>query len=330
MSKTQYVTQELDASNSASLLRAKRSASPSLALLGAALAVLTCVAGARAPSTAATTVPQSTWPPPIEVFHSIETFDLFEHIGRYYVVGRVSVAARQRKVDLAFSANRTGPREHPLATSAARIETPDFTPTAAAVLDSNHLAVGGHSQDGVTFVEIWSVSTPAVTAGVDASTGARTYSLSEPVVEQRQRVWFQNSAGRRGVRRLVKLRGKPSSLLIQFHDSRDLFELDHSTSPASLRAVFAAHAGSATPVLPDLLHDDLRSTLAARHKSRGYIYIFAPTVAPDAENKLASPEVALIDQDYDGVIDVVAHPSKEERILWADEGYEEWGLATRF
>src|SRR5688572_14797815 len=78
-------------------------------------------------SLARSSAPPSSWPPAASEFHSIQTFDLMEHIGRYYVVGRVDASARLGTVHLAYSANRTGPREHPLATTSLRVETDGFT-----------------------------------------------------------------------------------------------------------------------------------------------------------------------------------------------------------
>mgnify|MGYP001238727032 CR=1 FL=1 len=293
-----------------------------IALVAVSLSTVV-ISAARSPA------PQSNWPPAGSEFHSIQTFDLMEHIGRYYVVGRVDASARLGTVHLAYSANRTGPREHPLATASLRVEADGFTPTVAAVVDPTHVAVAGHRSDGVTVVELWSVTEPTVSSSVDAS-GSRTYSLSTPTVSAKQPLLTVNTAGRRGVRRLVKVRGKPASLLVQFHDSRDLYELDYSVSPSALTLLYAARPGASAQVLADLLHDDLRSTFAARHSQLGCLYIFAPTLATTDENAHASPEVALVDEDCDGDIDSILHPTREERVAWADAGYVEWGLATRW
>ena len=162
--------------------------------------------------------------PPSELAHG-RTLDRIELVeGGFLVQGTAGYDLDARRVWVTYAATRTGVR--PQGAGAQTVEERTaFWPTAVAVLDDQSLAVGGRfagAGEPLTVVEVWRLRRPRIET--DARGQGRLEGLG---VLERTRIYESARAGRDMVRALVRLRGRPGTLLAQFHDSGDVVELEY-------------------------------------------------------------------------------------------------------
>jgi hypothetical protein len=268
--------------------------------------------------------------PPSSAF-GYKTKDAIEIEDRYYILGHPDQAAGAKTVYIDYLATLSGPREEPVTTAMLKVPT-DYWVTATAVIDDDHIAVAGQVGQGgtvMTVVEVWTLRRPTVDLVTDPVTQERRHVMDVGGVADRQRILSVDADGRRGVRRLVKLRGKPSSLLIQFHDSGDLYELNSAAVPATLTKLFSPADGGGVPVVAALAETRLKWIDGRTHSTQGYIYVFYPAATPDdrGDDPLT---FAMFDRNRDGSIETWEWLDFEELAQFYADGYEEIRLATQW
>ncbi len=266
----------------------------------------------------------------------VQTHDRIELIGRYYVSGVARHSSIGRQIWIDYVATSSGPGDARIAADSVT-RTVNFNPTSTAVLDSRLLAVAGRSLSDPdhTRIELWSLAEPTVALVTDPATGARRHELSGAEIRSTSVVFESSAQGMRGVRRMIRLRGKPSSLLVQFDDSADLYEVDYGTVPASAILKFKSSPGSGSgssvaPVIARLSDRSLDTTHGRRHSTAGFIYLLMPQMRAGQAANAPDAALALIDADYDGSIDTWQDASASQLRAWRDSGYVEVDLATKW
>jgi hypothetical protein len=261
-----------------------------------------------------------------------KTVDAIEIVGRYYIHGTTDQAAGSQTVYIDYIATLSGPREQPLVAELLSVKA-EFAVTATAVIDPDHIAVGGQestAQGTRTIVEIWALQRPSVQVVTNPATGTREHTMSVGQVTQRQRVFEALAApGREGIRRLVKVRGVPTALFVQFHDSGDLCSLDWSAIPATVTRVLSPVANSGVPHVPGLNETRFQLLDGRTHSEAGCMYVLGPPSTPGNAD-VAPFSLVLFDNDCNGTIDSWSYKSPSELSGFYDSGYREIGLATRY
>jgi hypothetical protein len=257
--------------------------------------------------------------PPAELAHG-RTLDRIEVTDAGSVVqGTPGYDLARRRVWVTYAATAGG--HPPRAEAAATLEEGTrFWPTAVAVLDPEHIAVGGRygeSGERATVVEVWRLGRPRV---VREGGTARIEGLA---VLERTVVYESAVPGRDMVRALVRLRGRPGLLLAQFHDSGDVVELEVG---ATRSAVYHAGPGgrvilSSTPrpgvtCVPELANPVRVDVAVQESAGRGVVYALRASNELRFSRGGPSPAVEpleLVDDDRDGVIDgwrIAARPAR--------------------
>jgi len=257
--------------------------------------------------------------PPSELAHG-RTLDRIEitDAGRL-IQGIPGYDLAERRVWVTYAATSTG--VHPRAEDACTLEGQTaYWPTAVAVLDDQHLAVGGRFSEGgghLTVVEVWHLCRPHME--VDARGNAR---LAGAGWVERTRVYESAAEGRDMVRALVRLRGRPGTLLVQFHDSGDVAELEYGpvssagpypSDPA--RLVLAAQPRPGALYVPALANRALVEISVQEGGTGGFTYTLRPSAALRIARASTAPDdrpLLLIDGDGDGVIDAWRTPGGRE------------------
>lgn len=176
-----------------------------------------------------------------------------------------------------------------VAAAAQQVLAVGFWPTAAEVVAPNKIIVSGKERNsGDTRIEVWTVPKPLMS--FPAAGGAPV--LHPQSVSNIDVVYEAAVAGRDMVKAMLRVRGKPSSVFVQFYDSRDLYEMDWGTSPYPMVLILSAASE------PALAIDDYDTYLAGDHKVKGYVYVFGA----EGTLGLTSPLV-FFDSNRDGVID---------------------------
>jgi hypothetical protein len=252
--------------------------------------------------------------PPAELAHgrTLDRIELAE--AGHLVQGTAGYDLAARRVWITYAATRTGVRPHGVDARTLEERTA-FWPTAVAVLDDEHLAVGGRfAEPGepLTVVEVWRLRRPRVET--DARGEARLAGLG---VLERTRIYESARAGRDMVRALVRLRGRPGTLLAQFHDSGDVVELEYGPIRAAGpwredpgRLVLAPRPEAGALYVPALLNRALVEVSVQETRS-GVTYTLRPSPALRIASRGEGPEqraLLLIDGDGDGSIDAWRTP----------------------
>jgi hypothetical protein len=165
--------------------------------------------------------------------------------------------------------------------------TVGYWPTYAEVVDSTTVLVAGKDRSGDTRIERWTVTLPIVTQLV----GGGGYSVEVQPLADIEVLYDAAVVGKDMIRTMFRVRGKPSSALVQFYDSGDLYEINWGVAPYSLTTVLAA---SAEPALTQVYN----AFDAGDHSSLGYVYILA-----DNANFFSVPALILVDSNRDGTMD---------------------------
>lgn len=200
----------------------------------------------------------------------------------------------------------------PMATETEEL-VPGFHPTACELLSPTQLVVAGRTKTGNTRIERWTFDVPRLQRD-------RTSGLIRLVPRGRTEVvvlYDAQTAGKEIVRGLLRKRGVDGRVFVHFQDSRDLYELDASSAPYSMRLVLSK-------VKEPLLGGEFERSYGADHERLGFLYGFSGRIdcAPDAVVPLF-----LRDSNRDGVLDSHGTLSGEEWGRdWEDlGGYVEWG-----
>jgi hypothetical protein len=271
--------------------------------------------------------------------------DRVELIGNYYITGRAEVNLTLKTVDFPYYAKAMPPTSgDEIAVSRTSSSVP-YWPTNAATLDNTTVIVAGKGADlnqQNTIIELWRVTTPAVVFEHNPSTGVNEPRLTGVRVLSRTVVYEAAVVGRDIVRNVVKLRGKPYSVLVQFHDSGDLYELDCTQAVAPteppptprfpLTKILRATPGTDVPFVVELADPARNWTNGATHVTHGYVYGFWV----DLETQLRAsgptgPSLTLFDSDRDGTIDwwgVLSPEQGQAMGLLDDAQYEEQYLGV--
>jgi hypothetical protein len=255
--------------------------------------------------------------PPADLAHG-RTLDRIELVadGRL-VQGTPGYDLAKRRVWVTYAATSTG--VHPRAQDARTVEeATGFWPTAVAVLDEEHLAVGGRfaePSEPATVVEVWRLRRPRVE--VDLRGVARLVGLG---VVERTRIYTSTTPGRDMVRTLVRLRGRPGTLLAQFHDSGDVVELEYGPVRAAGpwraddgRVVLTARPQAGALYVPALVNRALVE-VSVQETRGGFTYTLRPPPSLRLAGRRPGPEertLRLIDSNGDGAIDAWRTPGTE-------------------
>jgi hypothetical protein len=173
--------------------------------------------------------------------------------------------------------------------------------TATTVLDDQTVAVAGKRQKK-TVLEVWGVALPPVITPVGGGTASFAASVA---VTSRTVLLSLEEPGKDIVKWMVKNRGKPHAMFLQFSDSGDVYELDYSdlTNPV-LTQILSGGAGGSLPHTPELNSLELNCVVGSDHTQEGYTYVVFQDFEDqwqDDPNPIGA--FTLFDHDRDGVID---------------------------
>ena len=196
----------------------------------------------------------------------------------------IVVHTEDKKVEIRWERSTVGDFQSPELVAVQTIPV-SFWPTCAEVVGSDKILIAGKDRDGDTRIERWTLPTPLVV------TWGGGQQLQPQMPTDMEVVYEASAAGRDMVRSILKLEGEPSSALVLFFDSRDLYRLDWGSEPYELTPVLSS---SVEP----LLAVDFERCLRGEHAANGYVYVFS---SPGEYG--AVPYLVLMDQDKDGVID---------------------------
>lgn len=185
-----------------------------------------------------------------------------------------------------------------------------YWPTAVAELqDGKTLLVAGKRPDGNTVLESWLFRAPELVPKDEAKS---EYLLKPAAIERVDTVYDAAAQGKDLVGHMVKKLGSVSSVLIQFVDSRAVYDVDLAAKPPKLTLVAEPRAAAVLPPVPQLAQRYTRMW-AGDHKSRGYVYAFVNDEHDDVSR------LVLLDADRNGVLDgSVVVPSAQ----WAADGWQ--------
>lgn len=184
-----------------------------------------------------------------------------------------------------------------------------YWPTSIVELaDGKSLAVAGKRQGGNTIIEFWHILAPELVPKDEAKT---EYLLKPAAVERVDTIYDTAAKGRDLVVHLVRKLGTSPALLVQFADSRDVYDVDLAAKPPAFKLVASPNAAASIPAVPQLVQRYTR-VLSADHATRGYVYAFAN----DEHESVAA--LVLLDADRNGALDgsLVVPPDK-----WAADGW---------
>ncbi len=262
--------------------------------------------------------------PPVETY-GYATFDRIEIVAPYYISGIPTVFPKSKEVSFSYIAYNSPPVEGQFVAFGIHTEAVSFWPTTAAVLDNETVAVAGKGGDVdqiMTTIEIWKLTTPKVVFEVDPTTGQAHSSVTGVRVRSRTVVYNEAALGRDMVRALLRIRGKPHSIFVQFHDSNDLYELDYTqavlpTSPPPvprfpLTKLFGGTPGTDVPYVPELADRSRKCVSGSTHITQGVLYSWWVGLEDQMTNSGYAKPLIAGDWDNNGVIDGWSIPTKEQ------------------
>jgi hypothetical protein len=181
-----------------------------------------------------------------------------------------------------------------------------YKPTTMEVVDGTHLLVSGKGPFGRTKVELWKLTAPSYSAGSGLKGGS---------IDKVDVLYDDKVVGFDMVNMMLLNAGKSSAAFVQTHDTKDLYELTWSTSPATFALLMSPIAGTSVIHQPAL--NQRRTTYwRGDHVAHGYVYVFENEDALGAE-----PALLLTDTDRDGVLD------GNQTVGIADGAWRNMGLA---
>lgn len=162
----------------------------------------------------------------------------------------------------------------------------DYWPTACEATADQHVIVAGKRSNGNTCIERWTLKKPLIRPDGGGGVFWSSQGRSEVVT-----LYDAAQAGKDIVRGVVRKRGAADRVLVHFHDSRDLYELDASQAPATMKLLLS-HSDEPT------LLGDFDTYGGGDHSRHGYVYCFASIDRPGAVTALL-----LKDSDRNGTIE---------------------------
>jgi hypothetical protein len=198
----------------------------------------------------------------------------------------IALDCEGKKVSIRWSYSATGDFSAS-ETAIDQVVAVSYWPTCAEVVAVNTLLVAGKERSSDTRIERWVVAPPLVVHNFPS--GGVTLTL-QPLTEV-EVVYDAGLVGRDMVKTMFRYRGKPSSALVQFHDSRSLYELDWGNEPYPLTLFLDAAVEPALTSTYDYSN-------SGNHSTSGYVYIFA-----DLETYWSVPALVLFDTNRDGLIE---------------------------
>ncbi len=173
------------------------------------------------------------------------------------------------------------------------IATSYWPTTVAPLQDGRTLLVAGKRPDGNTVIESWLFRAPVL---VPKDTAHAEYSLEPAVIDRVETVYDAALQGKDLVAHVVRKLGSTTSVLVQFVDSRAVYEFDLAAKPPKLTFVADPRATASIPAVPQLVQR-YTHVWSADHKSHGYVYAFV-----NDGHDAVSPLV-LLDADRNGTLD---------------------------
>jgi hypothetical protein len=218
--------------------------------------------------------------------------------------GSVRVKCREQEVEIDWRYSPTASfLPENVRSAQTQFRATRYWPTSAEVIGTNKIAVAG-KEPGTddTLIEVWTVTAPSFEV---PKTGPG-WRPQPDLVASMELVYRAAIVGQDTVSVMVHVRGKPSSLFVQFYDSRDLYELDWSAPSRPIKLVLARAAE------PGLAVDGYNYLMAGDHKTQGFVYVFmeldcVSTIEP----------LVLCDSDRDGDIDT-------HGVRWLTSTGDEW------
>jgi hypothetical protein len=207
--------------------------------------------------------------------------------------GSVRIQSREQQVEVVWRHSPTGSFLHENVRSVeTQRRSTNYWPTSAEVIVANKIAVAGKERGtGYTRIEVWTLTAPSF----EVPSAGPGLQPQPDLVADVQLVYRAAIPGRDTVSAMVHVRGKPSSLFVQFYDSRDLYELDWSTPARPISLVLERSSE------PGLGVDGYNYIMAGDHKTQGFVYVFMEVdCVPTIEG------LVLCDSDRDGDIDTHA------------------------
>jgi hypothetical protein len=189
------------------------------------------------------------------------------------------------------------------------IATTYWPTTVVALQDGKTLLVAGKRPDGNTVIESWVFFAPVL---VPKDTAHTEYSLEPAVIDRVETVFDAATEGKDLVAHLVCKLGSTSNVLVQFVDSRAVYDVDLAAKPPKLTLVAEPRAAASIPAVPQLVQR-YTHVWSADHKSRGYVYAFVN------DGRDAVSPLVLLDTDRNGTLDgslVIPLPQ------WSADGWE--------
>jgi len=173
-----------------------------------------------------------------------------------------------------------------------QVEHLSLWPTAVCSFGTDRVCVAGKDPRGQTVIQSWRFSTSEVFEPASAqSTGELFFPDTLIPVASTTTVYEGDVPGHRLVRALFANHGAPDKLFVQFHDSRDLYELDTATHALSLKVSSASD--------PRLARS-FDGSYTWNHLQRGYLYCMGMEV-----NENGAPEsLIFVDANRDGTLDL--------------------------
>lgn len=265
--------------------------------------------------------------------------------------GYLTATARHRihdkSVHIDYYATGSGPRDLPILANKSLTVATSYHPTAVAFLEDGWLAVAGKwagTAGNSTVIEIWGLAVPQIVQSIPPSGGEANTVIRGARVLNRTVVLNIEEPGKAMVCAMLRVRGKPASMFVQFWDSRDLYELDFSEVldpstppppvPFPISKVLSATPGGSAPFAPDLADKRRVWVRGATHSTAGYVYTWiAPAHEQIAAGSGGVPALTLFDTDRDGDIDTWGLQTQQQNLalgLLDPTQYEEMGLCQKW
>ncbi len=207
--------------------------------------------------------------------------------------GSVRIGTDKREIRLTWSWHApSDPGTH--YSSLNQTFTTAFQPTSADSLAGGSLLVAGlNGTTGRTVIELWKFTPPTTVPVTDILTGEASYEMSPMPLESRRTLFSEKVTGMAGVRCMFSMSSNNSKALVQFWDSKDLYEMSWGGAGPVLWTILYSES-----VCPALGKSEYDAFWRGNHTTRGFVYVMA-----DEDNYCVQPTLFLFDADRDGSID---------------------------
>jgi len=247
--------------------------------------------------------------------------------------GRVTTSAVDKLVRIEWNAmalmNGSSPTEDAWChgTLEWSTDTQDFTtqywPTACCVI------VCGKTRAGETIIELWPLEWPRPMPAprTDTHTGVTSVGLALPMLAAKKILYRAHTVGKVLARNVCGIRrstGATANLLVQFHDSNDVYVMNLTTQALNLLASATSPAGT-LGIVPSLAtgeQDYVQFGDKIAGAETGYTYTFGFSNFGSSMN-VYDPNyqtLILLDADRNGVIETARYYTNDQRVAagWTD------------